>query len=262
MNFARQFVWHVVGKNPRLRAFITRLLVPDRDIDITLAGVPIRINRRREIGYYRAYRASQGNIVFRDELASLMNLALILERGDTFVDVGANVGLYSAVLGRLCRVWPENRWYAFEPNPDAFGRLIKTTSFLDTRVRNAGVSNQIGTLEFTAGAVSGVFGPTKNRSKYQYGASVSIPCVTLDSAQIEGENIILKIDVEGHEREVPEGATALFELGRVKAVYLDGYADKEVPQWLKARQFNILDGRSLEGALPKHSLLALKSHAA
>lgn len=40
---------------------------------------------------------------------------------------------------------------------------------------------------------------------------------------------MLKIDVEDHEREVLEGAAFLLRSGRVKAVYMDGYRDKSIP---------------------------------
>src|SRR5262245_33246664 len=93
-----RLVYRLFVSKPRFRKFLTDLAVPDEDMDISIADASLRINRRKEIGYYRASKAAKSNIVFRDELAPLINLALLLERGDTFVDVGANVGLYSGVL--------------------------------------------------------------------------------------------------------------------------------------------------------------------
>lgn len=63
-------------------------------MDIELFGAPLRVNKQKEIGYVRAYKNTKSNVVFRDEGAPLINLALILSPTDTFVDIGANVGLY------------------------------------------------------------------------------------------------------------------------------------------------------------------------
>ncbi|CAH0992670.1 hypothetical protein SIN8267_02803 [Sinobacterium norvegicum] len=50
--------------------------------------------------------------------------ALIVERlkqGDTFVDVGANIGYYSVIASQL--VGPQGRVFSFEPEPDNFALL-------------------------------------------------------------------------------------------------------------------------------------------
>jgi hypothetical protein len=67
----------------------------------------------------------------------------------------------------------------------------------------------------------------------------------------------MKIDVENHERQVLEGATGLFDAGRVKAVYLDGYADPGVPHFLVERGFALYDGLSLAPG-PATTLLAVR----
>jgi hypothetical protein len=75
---------------------------------------------------------------------------------------------------------------------------------------------------------------------------------------ILGSSLVLKIDVEAHERQVLEGATGLFEAGRVKAVFLDDYADPAVPAFLTQRGFVLFDGRSLSPG-PASTLLAIRS---
>ena len=47
----------------------------DEDTYIELFGAQLFINKRKEIGYWRAYRNLKSNIVFRDESAPLLNLA-------------------------------------------------------------------------------------------------------------------------------------------------------------------------------------------
>lgn len=250
-------VWRFFLSVPRFRTFVTNLVVPDEDVDINLFGSVVHISRRKEIGYYRAFKQSTANIVFRDEIAPLLNLALIIERGDTFVDIGANVGLYSAVLNRLSAVYPENRWYAFEANPDTAQRLSATLASRNVKIVNVALSNREGQLEFIGGAGSAVFGAKQNASHFQFGKSISMPTVTLDQTQILGNRIVVKVDVEGHEREVLEGGAKLFDSGRIKAVYVDGFSDRSLPEWLKARGMRIFDGKSLSPGRPAHSLLGI-----
>jgi FkbM family methyltransferase len=55
--------------------------------------------------------------------------ALIVERlqpGDTFVDVGANIGYYSVIASQL--VGDQGRVYSFEPEPDNFALLAANTA--------------------------------------------------------------------------------------------------------------------------------------
>ena len=52
--------------------------------------------------------------------------------------------------------------------------------------------------------------------------------------------------MEGHEREVLEGARGFFEKQKVKAVYLDGYHDSSIPEFLRLEKFRLFNGRSME----------------
>jgi len=125
---------------------------------------------------------------------------------------------------------------------------------------NVALSDHNGTLEFVAGAVSHVFTTVENISSYSIANSrVEIPCRRLDEMDLEGDSLILKIDVEGQELKVLQGASGLFRANRIKAVYLDGYKDKEVEELLKGYGFSLLNGKTLEptqGSI--FSLLALK----
>lgn len=255
-------IWRLFLKRPRFRLFITNLLFRDKDIDVQLFGSNLRINQIKEIGYRRAARIANSNIVFRDEAPVLINLALLLAPGDTFVDIGANVGLYSAVLGRFGRVYGQNRWYAFEPNKDTVRRLAENTSGLQVEIIEKGASSRTGQREFLGGAASGVFGVRENSSDFQFGQPVVIPMTTLDETQILGDRIVMKVDVEGHEMEVLLGGEKLIKSGRVKVIYVDGYSDKTIPSWLLAQGFRMFDGRTLtECAAPEQSLLAIHTTA-
>ena len=72
--------------------------------------------------------------------------------------------------------------------------------------------------------------------------------------------MVMKIDVEGQEWEVLSGSSVFFEANRVKAVYVDGYKDSNVREFLRGYGFEFLNGRTLEAAdqMTRH-LLAIKT---
>lgn len=236
----RHWWWKIAFKYPRLRIALTHLLIPSRDTDIELFGARLRINTREEIGLWRAANMAEGNIVFRDEVASLVNIALLLRPGDTFVDVGANVGLYSSTLARLAAVFPNTNFIAIEPHPETAQRLQASAGNRVT-VLNIGASDAPGELGFASGVTSGVFKITAADS-----AQMRIRCERLDALDLPAGDLVLKIDVEGHELPALRGATALFDAERVKIVYVDGYSDETLPAFLQERGFSLFHGRTLQ----------------
>ncbi len=252
------FLWRFVNCNPRFRRLLLRLFVRGGEEDISLFGARLRIDRREEFGYLSASRWAQKSIVFRDEVAPLINLALLLQPGDTFLDIGANVGLYSATLARACRFLPDLRFYAFEPHPETALRLRQSVRDLPVQVLEFALSDRNGEMTFCEGAGSLVFGPVKRHHEFQDPARTRVVRVArLDSLDIAGNTLVLKVDVENHEREVLAGAEALFRTGRIGAVYIDGFYDKALPEWLIGNQFHIFEGRTGKPGPIDHSLLAV-----
>ncbi len=232
-------------KQPRLRRWVTSLLYPDKDLDIELCGVSLRINARRENGYYRAARASKWMSAFRDEMAVIQNLASIIRNQDTFVDIGANVGLYTHGLKRLRNIYPQFSVVAFEPHPSTFQRLA-FTSQPGITYHNVAIGAEEGVLQFVDGAVSHVFTSVKNANSYNIqGETVDVPIRRLDGFDWQPGSLILKIDVEGQEYDVLLGAEKLLQQKRVQAVYVDGYSDNRLLDLLRDLGFHALCGRTL-----------------
>jgi FkbM family methyltransferase len=246
---------------PRFRRFVTSLLEPDRDQTVTVAGTELLVNRRREHGYLRASRLIRKNGTLRDEIPVLMNLFAVLRDGDTFVDVGANVGLYTHSMARLARL-KKIHIVALEPHPDTFARLsarpVEGVAFV-----NLAASDQAQTLTFVDGAVSHVFTTADKANKYSIASEVfQVRTQRLDSMRFPTDSLVVKIDVEGQESRVLHGAAGLFDRAQVRAVYLDGYEDASIHEFLLERGFTLYEGRTLAPVTRKvFSLLAIRRDA-
>lgn len=257
--FDRYFI-----KQPRLRHAVTRALYGTGDRKLDLFGSEITVNSLRENGYLRAAGKMGSSSLLRDEVGVLLSLALLLEPGDTFVDVGANVGLFSTTLSRIRRLPTAAplRMYAYEPHPDTFARLLANTASAGVIARNVAASDQAGTLEFVDGAVSHVFTAASQSCAYNIDSQRrTVPTVRLDAEAVEGDSIVIKIDVEKQELAVLRGASGWLEAQRVKAVYFDG-ADQEaeIMRVLGGYGFRFYNGRTLAPYSPgEFSLLALRA---
>lgn len=247
--FTSYVVWRFILKQPRLRRLITALVTSNRTESISLLGADIYINRRQEMGYWRASKQQYGNVVFRDEVPSLIRIAQLSAGASSFIDCGANVGLFCAVLFPLRLARPEMQFYAFEPNPETFGRLVQALGGKGVHVENVALSNNDGHLEMVGGATSGVFGV--EGGSFQCGPVSKVPSRRLDSYTFEGDRLFLKIDVEGHELEVLEGAGRLFDQGKIAGVFIDGARkERECVDFLRRHRLVVLNGHSLEPYQP------------
>lgn len=129
----------------------------------------------------------------------------VLRPDDLFVDVGANAGSYTLLACAARRA----RGIAFEPVPTTYQRLVDNLRLnqLGERVAalNMGAGNADGELAFTAGE------DTMNHALAageKAAAAVTVPVMRLDTALRAMAPALLKIDVEGYEQPVLEGAQA------------------------------------------------------
>src|SRR5262249_30646456 len=143
-------------KQPRLRRAVTRLISGRQDRDVDLAGSWLTVNSERENGYIRAAKFTAASSLLRDEIPVLINLAYYVAKCDAFVDIGANVGVYAAILSRLTQVKPGFRVYAFEVDPETYQRLRANSQRHGFTAYNVGILDAGGEKEFVRGAVSHV----------------------------------------------------------------------------------------------------------
>ncbi len=134
----------------------------------------------------------------------------LLSPGDTWIDIGANIGLVT--LAAAAQIGPSGRGYAFEPNPRVFRRLADHVSI--NGIANFTCSNVA--LGASAGkATLSVPKHTGQGSLVRFDDAgldtVEVPVVRADDALAEGHDdvVVIKIDVEGYEMQVLEGMERL-----------------------------------------------------
>lgn len=256
----KRLIHRYVTQRPRFRRAVTRLIEGDGEVDVSLFGAALRIDKVREHGYLRASRSANLSSLFGDEAPVLVTLASLVPYVDTLVDAGANVGLYSAVLGRLHRLQPGFRCVAFEADPTTHARLAANLKGPHHTCYRVALADHEGTLRFVRGAVSHVTTTIEAATAASLHDDVfEVACRRLDSFDVPGGRLMLKIDVEGQELGVLRGASRWFDEGRCAVVYLDGYGSgHEIHEFLRGHGFALLDGRSLDDATEgTFSLLAV-----
>lgn len=234
-------------KKPLLREAVTRAVTPDRDEDVVLFQRRVRINSIRENGYRRAARQARTLSLYRDEASALQHLMLFTRPRMTFVDVGANIGIYSVMMSGISRIYPDFDVVAFEVQPDTHGRLAVNAARHGFTSHNIGLGAEAGRATFVDGAVSHVTTTADRANAYNIpGRRFDAEIRRLDSYAFD-KPIFLKIDVEGQELEVLQGASALFDRGGIDAVYVEGTSDRRhaVAAWLADRGFLTVNGRTL-----------------
>ena len=144
------------------------------------------------------------------EIAELCKYILA---GGTVFDVGANIGLSALEFARSAG--PQGRVFAFEPHPDTAARLrdnLAQNAITSTTIIQAAVGAAAGQVTFHESAhptlsSASVIPPDLVRS-------FDVPVTTVDIAWAEaGKPVVcaLKIDVEGGELEVLQGARELLQ---------------------------------------------------
>lgn len=135
----------------------------------------------------------------------------VLKKGDVFIDVGSNIGLFSLIASKI--VGEEGKVICFEPSPLTYSRLkenVKINNFNNLDIRNLGLSDSRGELTFYVSKNGydawNSFSPSKDN---KLELSINVPVSTLDFElnDIDKSKIkLVKIDVEGWEKFVLQGA--------------------------------------------------------
>jgi FkbM family methyltransferase len=136
-------------------------------------------------------------------------LLALCSPGDTVVDVGGNIGI--TALRAATIVGPSGRVIAFEPDPEnlaGFRRQLAGNDLPNVEVVGCGLAERSGTLRLT---VADEHNRGMNRIDPTASVGVDVPVTTLDAALAERgvtDVAVIKIDVEGYEHHVLQGAPA------------------------------------------------------
>jgi len=169
-------------------------------------------------------------------------------------DVGANAGFFA--LSR-CAENPPLRAYCFEPHPDTFAKLernIVLNSMQDRIVPvRAAVAASSGrcVLELSSDSSMAVVAGTTSGAA---GLNVEVEAVSLDDFAIRANDHpdLLKIDVEGFEVEVLEGASTCLKSAR--HIILEYHSDA-----LRERCLAILDSTGFKSTIRGGLIFASRS---
>ncbi|HEU0077291.1 MAG TPA: FkbM family methyltransferase [Longimicrobiaceae bacterium] len=189
-----------------------------------------------------------------DQEPDLLVVQHLVEPGDTVLDVGANIGVYTRVLSDL--VGPAGRVISVEPTPQTFSILtygIRSLGLTNVRAINAAASDREAavTIEVPKYHDGGenyyeahiVEGEGDGRS----GAAnrrVRARSVTLDSiADGLGPVAFVKCDVEGHELACITGAESLVS-SHGPAWLIEVSGDPDVRGTSASRLFELLENQS------------------
>lgn len=203
------FVWnHPANRNRQVRA-LARLIC--WQIWERLVGMPwtVEVGRAESGLRMRVYPHSTGATgALYCRLPDYEEMSFVLDYlhgGDTFVDVGANVGSYTLLAASV----PGTQVVAFEPASIAAGRLRENVALnaLGGRVRVAqmAVGAQAGAARLTVGldCINKLVEPS------HCGEAEAVVVTTLDEALASQDAVsVVKIDVEGAEEQVLIGGGA------------------------------------------------------
>ena len=148
-----------------------------------------------------------------------LELARRLARaGTTAVDVGANIGLYTAVLAGA--VGPRGRVLAFEPEPESARRLednVARNGLTNVEVHQVALGDRPGELVLHLAADPAYHSTAAVRERRASGESLRVQARTLDDVWGEAGSptvSLVKVDTEGGELTALRGAERLLRAER------------------------------------------------
>lgn len=135
-----------------------------------------------------------------------------LKSTDVCIDIGANVGYFTLLMASKARL---GEVHSFEPIPICYHLLncsIRLNNFTNMIINNCAVGELNGESVFYISTDS-AFSSLKNPNMVGDSRSISVPVVSIDKYVFSRRNVnkvdFIKIDVEGAEMQVINGATSL-----------------------------------------------------
>ena len=168
---------------------------------------------------------SRGLLLFGNrELDHREMLRRIVDPGMTIYDVGANIGYYAIMESKL--VGNNGRIIAIEPSPDNVTLLQKNlslNSINNVEVITGAVSDRIGKASFHLSHQSNLntFHAVGSGLKHLSGQSIDVETQTISALSNSfGPPDLIRMDVEGHEVAVLDGALEDIRSGKIRPLVI------------------------------------------
>ena len=172
-----------------------------------------------------------------DDYEELLFILNYLKESDTFIDVGANHGNYTLIASGIVG----SKTISIEPVETTFKRLkmnIELNKLNNVVLKQVGISNNNGNLRISNDR--GELNRILKDNDHSNNEAISV--TTLDDLLIEEKNIsMIKIDVEGYEKQVLEGAFNILKCKNLNVLQIElnnsnqyyGYRENEIIRFLK-----------------------------
>jgi len=191
-----------------------------------------------------------------EERELLSDVIASVRESDVFVDIGANIGLFSCLIGKKV-----DRVIAFEPHPDNYSRLQENVerNSIECDAHQIALSDTEEDLEFILPPADSATGGAailsenekqKEHFREQHGGFEisSVTTSTGDTTLLKYDlpsPIVLKVDVEGAEMNVLNGLKSTIEERNIRLIYVEvhrfidefGFDQNDVGEFLKKRGF-------------------------
>jgi FkbM family methyltransferase len=267
LNYFRrpEYIWR-----PRqvIRRFSRIGKKPSEIEDVTLPwGAEIRVRTEENVGadiyYYGIFDPIVPEAIWR-----------LLDSGETAVDVGANIGQNASVMAFRAAV--AGCVIAFEPHPITFEELQRNVTgwgsnhFASIHLENVALGSEDGQASL---AVTGyVSGARLTRG----GNGVKVPVRRLDNFLQDKKTVgVCKIDVEGNELDVLQGAEQTLRRRGIRDIIFEDFLKKPSPvtellssysftiyelhkSWLKPCLVNLKNGRASRAGFSYNYLATLE----
>lgn len=228
--------WYVWRPTQVVRRLALKFCPPSRGyqpLPVAWGGSIVADPTRPPLG-----RALANNGIY--DIAVSECLSRLIRPGQTVVDAGANLGYMTVLMSRL--VGPTGTVWAFEPHPELFQVLLRNAGASGPLINEA-LGAESGTAELIipetandgVAFLSGTGAPEVTTAVQAAIAStiasttLSVPLTTIDETIGEKRIAVMKVDVEGSELGVLQGAYQALGHHRITHVIFEDHVGQESP---------------------------------
>jgi FkbM family methyltransferase len=172
----------------------------------------------------------------------------LLSPGEMAIDIGANIGYMTSIM--IKKVGKNGQIWCFEPNPEVYQELIGNLNLWKQVCQCNVFTHKIalsrydseGILNIPIGNRGEAFIKSDNQTRQDIKKSFKVEMKRLDTFFPSDSTIgLIKLDVEGHELEVLQGAEKLIEQHNVRDILFEEHRTYPTPvtQYLESNGYTV-----------------------